>query len=55
MGGEEVEATGVDHSLEELCCERQNGEIHRGQWETPELLDENKPARGETIEAKGRG
>lgn len=37
-GREEVEAMGVDRSIEELFCERENGEIGRGSWEKLELV-----------------
>lgn len=45
LGGEKVEAVDVNHSLEELCCERQNGDMRRGWWEKLDLVGKNNSVK----------
>lgn len=47
MGQGEGEAMGVEHFLEELCCERENGQEGRGSWEKLELLAGNNSVKRE--------
>lgn len=44
-----MEAMGVDHSLEELCYERENGEIGRGSCEKLELGGNSPVKRGKQL------
>lgn len=43
------------YSLEELCCETENGGMGRGLWGKLEFIGENNPVRGEAVDIKREG